>query len=320
MKSRVFILGAGFSKAAGMPLATELIQPICQRLDLSEMNEWLLQLSESISWLQGNEVDSAAKMNIEEVFHYANSEIEAWKLRQHTEQVGRYDGPGTSWNRVKAISAWLSYLERELVDVIIEMQQRADFRSIDQWSKHLREHDAVLSFNYDTLVEQSIHSLNRNWNHGIEESNARGISIFKLHGSADWIVAHRHHRFDQLDLIFDKPNSNRGSEPTKFVEEDYRLWRCRDFQQNTRWMNERDIQQVADGATPDRVGMPGLGLYKPLHTIPGLGRVWINGMQKMLQADEIIVIGFSMSTFDLFAQLQFGHVAKVKLKKRNPLK
>ena len=51
---RVFILGAGFSKPAGMPLATELLPRIIDKLPGdAEMREWLDDLRECMAWLSG---------------------------------------------------------------------------------------------------------------------------------------------------------------------------------------------------------------------------------------------------------------------------
>jgi hypothetical protein len=76
---RVFVLGAGFSKAAGMPLATELLEPLCEKLnpsdrgdsDDSDLREWLNHLRQRLDWLSERDQQSNHhQLNIEEVFHY----------------------------------------------------------------------------------------------------------------------------------------------------------------------------------------------------------------------------------------------------------
>src|SRR5207245_1065057 len=115
---RVFILGAGFSKPAGMPLATELLPLLAQKLEVDEMREWLDDLRQHLDWLSGS--DQEFTMNIEQVFHDAHFDIEAHRLKQHLAPVGRQDGPGTPWNISESIKKWLSYLEEGLCDVILE--------------------------------------------------------------------------------------------------------------------------------------------------------------------------------------------------------
>jgi len=112
---RTFIFGAGFSKPAGMPLATELLPLLVPRLQLDEMRGGLTTCANGWIGLSGTDRDAGSfKLNIEEVFHYAHFDVEVHRLRQHLSPVGRQDGPGTPWKMAESISAWLSYLERAL--------------------------------------------------------------------------------------------------------------------------------------------------------------------------------------------------------------
>ena len=319
--NRVFILGAGFSKAAGMPLATELLPMLNERLQLDEMREWLDDLQKRLAWLTPSERASKEfALNIEQVFHYAYSDIEAHRLKQQLAAVGRGDGPGTPWSRAESIGAWLSYLEDALRDVILRCDEESNLAPINRWAEAVSERDAVLTFNYDTLVERALAEVNKLWNHGFERDRSDGIPVFKLHGSIDWIVAHRSESFSKLDLLFDKPNANRSQRNTGHVEDDYRLWHCRSRKQLSEWLEDRDLQMVASGAAPRTVGIAGLGAYKELHQIPGLGPIWSRGMKALHQADLAIIVGFSMSDFDAIAQMQFAEVARSRWDKRNPLR
>ena len=76
---------------------------------------------------------------------------------------------------------------------------------------------------------------------------------------------------------------------------------------------------IPEGATPRTVGITGLGAYKELHQIPGLGRVWSHGMRALYQADCVVVVGFSMSDFDAMAQMQFAGVARARHNGGHPL-
>jgi hypothetical protein len=327
---RVFILGAGFSRPAKMPLATELLPLLVQRLSLGEMEEWLNGLSQRLGWLAGKD-GSVFKLNIEEVFHIAQFDMEVHRLQQQLAPVGRHDGPATPSNEARSISAWLSYLEEDLCDVIFEEETAADLSSILGWAKWVTTCDTVATFNYDTLVERALAELGKAWNHGTGQPDDRGIAVCKLHGSIDWIVAHRSASFSKLTLVFDKPNLNRSAEaqdaetdalaqiaeaargdsrPDIHEEEDLRLWRCRTRQQLQEWLSDREIQQVQTGTLPPRVGIAGLGSFKHLHQIPGLGPVWAHGMRALREADLAVIIGFSMSDFDKMAQLQFAEVVR----------
>lgn len=321
MAKRAFVFGAGFSKPAGVPLATELLPLLDAELELDEMREWLAGMRERLAWLSGRNGDDASfKLNIEQVFHYGHFDVELHRLRQHLASVGRGDGPGTPWNQAESVDAWLSYLEEALRDVILARDAASDLASITRWAQTVSDHDAVLTFNYDTLVERALAQADRRWNHGTGRDGDEGIAVFKLHGSIDWIVAHRNESFSKLDLLFDKKNSNRSDGKTGHVEDDYRLWRCRTPEQLRNWIEGRHLQMVADGASPRTVGIAGLGAYKELHRIPGLGHVWTRGMRALYQADIAIVVGFSMSDFDAMAQMQFSEVARARKTESRPLR
>jgi len=61
----------------------------------------------------------------------------------------------------------------------------------------------------------------------------------------------------------------------------------------------------------------GLGSYKLLENLPGLGWVWRNAMRSIAQAEEIYVIGFSLSPFDTMARLHFAGVMCKRAEKGN---
>jgi hypothetical protein len=304
-----------------MPLATELLPLMMEQLDLDEMNRWLANLQERLVWLSGNdEAAEARSLNVEEIFHYAHFDIEQFRLRQHLEPVGRHDGPGTAWNSAEAIGAWLSYLEEALRDVIFEQTARANLAPITRWAKSVSDRDTVLTFNYDTLVERALKAQSKTWNHATRLRGESGIPVCKLHGSIDWIVAHRRVSYGKCDLLYDKPNANReeGDNNSGHVEEDYRLWRCKSHEQLGEWLTGRDLQGVPEDAAPASVGIAGLGAYKPLHHIPGLGQVWWTGMSALRQADSAVVVGFSMSDFDAMAQMQFAEISRRRATENRP--
>jgi hypothetical protein len=318
---RVFIFGAGFSKPAGMPLATGLLPFLIDKLKLDEMRDWLDGMRERLAWLSGSgDKLGLFALNIEQVFHFAHFDAEAHRLRQHLAPVGRGDGPDTPWNHAELIEAWLSYLEEALRDVILECDGKSDLAPIKRWAKSVDPRDAVLTFNYDTLVERALVQEGKAWNHGTGHDGDTGVAVFKLHGSIDWIVADRAESFPKLDLLFDKKNANRSDGKTGHLEDDCRLWRCQSPEQLTNWIEGRDLQMVADGASPRTVGIAGLGAYKELHRVPGLGHVWSHGMRALCQADVAVVVGFSMSDFDAMAQMQFAEVARARARETQPLR
>jgi hypothetical protein len=303
-----------------MPLATELLPLLAERIQLGEMRGWLDGMHQRLAWLAGPDQQTGTfKLNIEQVFHYAHFDAEVHRLRQHLASVGRQDGPGTAWNEAESISAWLSYLENALHAVVLERDGRADLTPIDRWAERTRAGDLVVTFNYDTLVERALSEVGKTWNHGFARGE-RGVMVCKLHGSIDWIVAHRSESLSEHDLLFDKDNANRSGRSTGHVEDDCRLWRRRTREQLQAWVSGPDVQSIPAGALPLTVGIAGLGAYKQLHQIPGLGRVWTLAMRTLLEADHAVIAGFSMSEFDAMAQMQFAEIARKRHDEGRPLK
>jgi hypothetical protein len=60
------------------------------------------------------------------------------------------------------------------------------------------------------------------------------------------------------------------------------------------------------------VGIAGLGAYKQLHQIPGLGFVWKEATNALYGADCAVVVGFSMSDFDAMSQMRFADIARIR--------
>ncbi len=191
---------------------------------------------------------------------------------------------------------------------------------INRWAETIDTRDSVVTFNYDTLVERALSRVDTSWNHGMGQEGGGGIGVFKLHGSIDWLVAHRSEPLSKCDLLFDKENANRSQENTDHVEDDCCLWRCRTREQLRRWISGRDLQSVPEQASWKTVGIAGLGAYKQLHRIPGLGHVWAHGMRSLYEADCAVVVGFSMSDFDAMAQMQFAEIARKRKQEARPLK
>ena len=62
------------------------------------------------------------------------------------------------------------------------------------FAKHLSPDDVVLTFNYDTLLEQSLESIGKSYTltpewwlaRGTPESGQEHVDLLKLHGSIDW--------------------------------------------------------------------------------------------------------------------------------------
>lgn len=304
---RVFILGAGFSKMTGMPLATDLTDLVLAKFredDLEDALEWLGYLQQSIEWLG----DGKSKgINIEEVFDLASFDIELWKMRQQLCPLGRNSGD-TPWQYAKDIKAWLSYMEDDLRDVIWEEQKKARLDQIKKFSTHLKSDDVVLTFNYDTLLEESLKQQKKNWYYGFEQEKGHGVKILKMHGSMNWVMVRREQKDNfEYPLLFEKRDKNvedHGMQAPDETEYKIVLLRVPDKSLAGRIEN-RDLQL---GSKQYEIAIAGLGRYKPLSELKGSGEIWNNALRALRHCEQIYIIGFSLSPFDTMARLHFGGV------------
>jgi hypothetical protein len=306
-KKRVFILGAGFSKQVDMPLATELTDLIFQKFrddDAEDAIKWFDSLTQKIK-----KFSNSSKTNIEELFHYAQFDIELLKMEQQLRPVGRRDGI-TSWNHAEGIESWLQHMEEDLIDTILDKQKHAKpLELIDNFANSLTINDTIITFNYDTLVEDALAKRKVSWNHGLKDQKTGEIVILKMHGSIDWLILKRGEteNHNKLRLLFRKQDMNQehttSQQSSGETEYDFELARIERTSLDN-WIEGRILQS----GPWKSVGVTGLGGYKPLHRLPGSGMVWARARGHLEHADEIIIVGFSFSPFDAMVRLCFCDV------------
>jgi len=315
-KKRVFILGAGFSKQVGMPLATELTEPLLKRFKESnhkEMIDWYRWLEQRINWMGDN------RINIEQVFDLAKYDIMAWRMKQQQESVRR--NTSEALIKTEEINDWLHWMERDLGSVIWSKQKetRSKLEQITKFSQNLQIDDVVLTFNYDTLLEESLTEQLKSWHYGFELENRQGIKILKMHGSINWKIANKGETNSSNGLLFRKKGNlnvtNYGMQELNEHGNKHELARVHDSK-----VNEFIIKDSLVWDVICRVGIAGLGVHKPLDILPGSWEVWSNAMKALEEAEEIYVIGFSLSPFDSMARLHFAGVMLERAKKENPPK
>jgi hypothetical protein len=316
-RKRVFILGAGFSKQAGMPLSTDLITSILNSEELKEIDElqdWANDLNRRIAGVEseGNELFN---VNIEQFFDFAQYDMELWRMKQQLCLVGRYYGE-TDWQKVENIEAWLSYIEEEVVHVVRDFQQKADLTPIQQFVSELQQEDIIITFNYDTLIETVLSNQKREWNHGFECESGKGLTVLKMHGSVDWILLERRpeKELEKFIKLFSKTDMNvsdhNDTPPKDEPEYNRELWRARD----TKTCNAvLEMDKTGLNNFKYELGLAGLGSYKSLHPLPGSAKTWLNAFRALKEADEIYSIGFSMSPYDKMVRFHFASALNSRL-------
>ena len=177
---RLFILGAGFSKPARLPLAGELL------------------------YLVRDEVRN---------YFRVHGGWEGALEREIEEWTALYPGHGIDLERVLAFSHRKHYLRllgwdeyfghgsrsivaarRAIQRILIDSTPNDTPSLYRKFAKLLTRNDVVLTFNYDTLLEQSLdaigkpYTLTPEWwlKRALPESGQEYVDLLKLHGSIDW--------------------------------------------------------------------------------------------------------------------------------------
>lgn len=180
--NRVFILGAGFSAAAGVPLTNELLQEALDRFSFecpgiySRVENYAM---ESIAQETGN-LD-VQRLSFSELCTY----LEFIELREY--------GGGERWNENGSREKLA--LRYFLAKTIVARTPRPNEIPIlyREFANQLQPRDFVISFNWDGLLEASLQAVGKTYTYDRSDENA--ITISKLHGSVNWRLG-RPRRFD----------------------------------------------------------------------------------------------------------------------------
>ena len=297
-----------------MPVATELTKSLLQWqffVNDHYFQAWVNSLHDRIQRMSAwaGEATSDAP-NIEQLFDYAPFDRERDLMEQHLCDVGRHDGT-TPYGRASSIQFWLHRLQSGLIDLLLEKQKGAEVVAIRPFEKQLRPDDAVLTFNYDTILETAVGT--DRWSHGFAEEQTEGrLPILKLHGSIDWWMFPRDSgpNGSGWQLLFKKIDLNREQwirdpDAPDDAEPEYRflLWRAQDIEVAKQAYRSHDGASINAHPIP---GVGGLGSYKPLHQLIGSGEVWQRARMALREAKEVYVIGWSCSEYDRLARLYFA--------------
>ena len=182
---RLFILGAGFSAPAGLPLAQGLLERVRENLrrDFRPFG-WEGPLEQEIE--EWTSLYPGQPIDLERVLAYSH--------RKH--YLGLIGSEEYFEHGSRSIVA-----ARPAIQQILIHATPSDAPTLYRnFAKMLGPNDVVLTFNYDTLLEQALddvgkpYSLTPEWwlEKDLSESEPKHVDLIKLHGSIDWYDRHYH--------------------------------------------------------------------------------------------------------------------------------
>ena len=187
---RIFILGAGFSRPAGLPLATELYTAVRARINARYGSE--TKFSRDIHNYLEYCSDCGVTGQTED-----NLDLELFMSYLDIEHYLGFRGSDT-WSQEGNESQLM--IRKAIGEVIDDRTPSAD-RLPDfyyRFAENLSAHDTVLTLNYDLVLERALSIVGMPYrrfpnrfqslyqNGGILDSKIEELVLLKLHGSVDW--------------------------------------------------------------------------------------------------------------------------------------
>ena len=179
---RIFIIGAGFSKPAGLPLGNELWKLVLNQANIEQPFYDLLK-PDIQAYLKYQKKVHDKEINVEDI------EIEDLISYLDVEHFLRLKGNDTfseEGNRGQII------LKNLIAKVIFKVQKSISSEALelyDNFCSFLHETDVIINFNYDTLIENSLERVNKPFRlyHSTEtKEEIKKICLLKIHGSINW--------------------------------------------------------------------------------------------------------------------------------------
>jgi hypothetical protein len=172
-QNRVFVLGAGFSAEAGIPLTQELLVLAMDKFSI-ECPGIFSRVENYAKECTGSTEGSLdlSKISFSELCTF----LEFIELREY--------GGGERWseNGSQEKLALRFYLAKTIAE---RTPTTSSLPSLYlEFAKQLHEHDIVISFNWDCLLEVALRAVGKRYTYNFSDEEA--VKLCRLHGSVNW--------------------------------------------------------------------------------------------------------------------------------------
>ena len=261
-----YILGAGFSKTFGLPLANEfiphLIKDCSNDFFIYRINEVCNMFYPRFRAVYGN------YPNIEDFLNYYHSLMNYFSLV--SEGPNKYMSELYPKNFILEISRFL----RKKVNQIPPSSEKY----IQYFFKCLNPGDVIITFNWDNLIEKYFEKYEVEYTYNFHPDN-QAITLIKLHGSIDWVLTD-----DELnnDLFM------------AISEDEPKIYRCKND----------DFIELFENEGIEPFLIPPL-TYKDEFLKP-LRSIWISAYNVLRGYNNKFFIGYSLPKEDMMARILFS--------------
>lgn len=314
-ESKLFILGAGFSKPAGFPLGSELWNEILSRLKYlsgraSKIEEDISDFIEYQNNVYGKTL-TPSEINFEEFLGYLDIEHFLRLRGSDTWSSAGNEGTIVVKNLIAEILSELTPDPGKIPEVYLDFTNK------------LNPGDYVLTFNYDVLLERALEankkpfrlfpdrlqSVNKYWGElesgEGDTSEDHDVIVLKMHGSIDW--------FDKLHYsndINERKKQGLDTPPYHPVFNNADLLQLVELTQGPRFSNDplRNIYRAKNIKNLNY--REGMFLSSPLLLMPSTYKhVYFNKIHNFWEGmnseggliSRLVIIGYSFPTYDPYA-------------------
>lgn len=329
MNPSLYILGAGFSKPAGLPLANELFDEMKRNAksrsdtDFKILNNLVAQYCKLERVVNGKHIDDTT-IHIEEFISFVDllQVIPVdYKLGILGESKRIADGLQPSAN-------WIRYMIGLTINQYLRKRDKESNQLYREFAKRLTPGDVIITFNYDTLLEIALEELGREFRYfpfaqanpdwsgfgsNVRNPNSNEIIVLKIHGSIDW---------------FDKSGYSNCAECTRRQPEDrstaHPVFASDRFNPSPLVYSERqnddplkmlhrirsveDYYVESDEPIPHDVPFIIAPSYNKLLHISKLRELLKNTLSMPPWHNQVVVIGYSLPKYDDYARLALSYV------------
>jgi hypothetical protein len=277
-RNRVFILGAGFSAGAGIPLTEELLQSSL-KLFSAECPEIFSRVENYAKESSGDHLNALdySKVKFSELCTY----LEYVELQEH--------GGGERFceNGSKEKLALRFFLAKSIVN---STPQKACIPQLYlDFAAQLHADDIVLSLNWDGLLEVALNAVGKAYTYNFNNPDA--IKLRKLHGSVNWRLGNGIKWRGSADML--------AWESLRFTES----------------MMTQEIYQTPELLNINAWhGFQPLGEVDPFLVLPGFGKaydvranaaLWYKPGLAFVTTHDVYVIGVGLAHDDFFVRSFF---------------
>ena len=208
---RLFIIGAGFSKPAGLPLGNELWKLVLEEAR-STTTFYNLLISDINAYLNYQKIVYKKDIDIEDI---DIEDLISYLDIEHFLELKGKDTFSEAGNRGQII---LKVLIAKIIFQIQQIIPSEKLKLYDDFCSSLHETDIIISFNYDTLIEDSLKRVGKEYRLFPDrlkyengsffiDTEVEEVALLKMHGSINW--------FDKTsyDNICDDRKKNKVPDP-----------------------------------------------------------------------------------------------------------